>query len=118
MIWHLIAAAAAVIGDAPAAVEVPQVPAVLASDLPAIETLDLQTERYRRLTVPVTIGEHGPFRFMIDTGAQATVVSRELADQLQLFDREPATLIGMASVRQIETTAISDFTLGTRSFQI
>ena len=85
---------------------------------PAVEIIDGDAERYRRMTVPVTIQGQGPFQFMIDTGAQATVLSRDLADRLQLFDRSTATLVGMASSATVETTPIDDFTLGTRSFYI
>lgn len=88
------------------------------ADVPDVEVINLEDERYKRMTVPVTIGANGPFRFMIDTGAQATVVSRDLADRLQLFDREPATLVGMASRRQVETTPIADVRLGSRNFYI
>jgi predicted aspartyl protease len=87
-------------------------------DIPEVEIINLEDERYRRMTVPVTIGENGPFQFMIDTGAQATVVSRDLADRLQLFDRDEATLVGMASRRQVETTPIADVRLGSRNFYI
>lgn len=82
------------------------------------EIIQIEIERYRRLTVPVMIGDKGPFRFMIDTGAQATLLSRELADQLQLHDREPANLVGMASQMQVETVMIPDFGLGSRSFLV
>ena len=79
------------------------------------EILLLEDERYRRMTVPVTINGQGPYRFLIDTGAQATVLSHTLAEQLQLADRRPATLIGMASSRQIETTILSELTFGSFS---
>jgi predicted aspartyl protease len=55
---------------------------------------------------------------MLDTGAQATVVSRDLADRLMLFDRKPAILVGMASRQPIETAEIFDVGLGSRSFYI
>lgn len=87
-------------------------------DAPEIEIVDLQYEQYRRMTVPVTIGTQGPFRFMIDTGAQATVVSRELADRLALTDRRPAILVGMASQRPVETTFIADLMLGSRTVHV
>ena len=70
------------------------------------------------MTVAVTIQGQGPFDFMIDTGAQATVLSRALAERLQLNDRGRATLVGMASSKLVETTPIDDFTLGSRSFYI
>ena len=70
------------------------------------EVLKMQRERFERMTVPVTIKGDGPFRFMIDTGAQATVLSIHLADQLELTERRTATLVGMASRRAVETTEI------------
>ena len=82
------------------------------------ETLSLERDSNQRLTVPVTIMGQGPFDFMVDTGAQATVLSEDLATQLELFDREPALLIGMASSRMVETTIVPEFALGERIFTI
>ncbi len=93
-------------------------PAEIAETTAIIDTIAMQIERYRRMTVPVTIMGHGPFNFMVDTGAQATVLSLALADQLQLNDRETATLVGMASRRAVETTMVPGFTLGERSMTI
>lgn len=113
MSWHPIAAAVALATSLTgAAAEVPP-PADR-----SVEILEIERERYDRMTVAVTIQGQGPFDFMIDTGAQATVLSRALADQLQLFDRDTATLVGMASARTVETTPIDDFTLGSRNFYI
>ena len=113
MSWHpLIAVAAAATGLTGAAAQAP--PPVD----PAVEIIGIDRERYERMTVAVTIQGQGPFDFLIDTGAQATVLSRALADQLQLHDRGSATLVGMASSRQVETTPIDDFNLGSRSFFI
>ncbi|MCB2066514.1 MAG: retroviral-like aspartic protease family protein [Erythrobacter sp.] len=83
-----------------------------------IDIIGMEVERYRRMTVPVTIMGEGPFAFMVDTGAQATVLSRDLADRLALNDREQATLVAMASTRQVETTMIPEFVLGDRSVTI
>lgn len=117
MTWHLLAAAAAALG-ATTVLPATQPPVAPPEDLSRTETLELEDDRFRRMTVPVTIGEQGPFRFMLDTGAQATVLSRTLADQLQLFDRAPAVLVGMASRRNVETTSIADVGLGSRRFFI
>jgi predicted aspartyl protease len=76
------------------------------------ETLQLQVERYQRMTVPVQINGQGPFRFMIDTGAQASVLSNALADQLQLTDRSTAMLVGMASSREVQTAMLDEITFG------
>ena len=98
--------------------ELPPATAAAAVPLSLTEVIALETERYRRLTVPVTIMGQGPYHFMIDTGAQATVLSRDLADSLQLFDRSPATLIAMASTRQVETISVERVGLGSREFTI
>lgn len=112
MSWHPLAAAAALATSLSGATA--QVP----PQDPTLEILEIERERYDRMTVPVTIKGQGPFDFLIDTGAQATVLSRALADELQLHERKMATLVGMASVQRVETTPIEDFTLGSRSFYI
>src|SRR5687768_7330857 len=113
MRWHPFAAAAVLVTSLTTATA--QEPLPVDAN---VEVLDIDRERYDRMTVAVTIQGQGPFDFMIDTGAQATVLSRALADQLQLFDRGSALLVGMASSRTVETTPIDDFTLGSRSFYI
>jgi len=120
MTWHWPVSLAAVATQlAPVTAAAPDVvtPPVVAA-IPEVEIIALEHDRYRRMTVPVTIGDHGPFRFMLDTGAQATVVSRALADRLALNDRKTAILVGMASRKEVETAAIYDVGLGSRSFYI
>jgi len=126
MTWQLhmsgaamIAAIAAVLhAPAPSATEpapqtAPSLPEPAASD-----SLPLEADRYQRMTVPVTIGGEGPFRFMIDTGAQATVLSRQLADRLNLFERDTAILVGMAGRTTVETTSVANLGFGSRRFHI
>lgn len=50
----------------------------------AADVLSLGIDEPGRLTVPVTIAGAGPFPFTIDTGAERTVISRELARLLRL----------------------------------
>ena len=76
------------------------------------EIINLDAERYDRFTLEVMIGESGPFDFMIDTGSQATVLARELADRLGLHERQPALLIGMASSVHVEVAKVPDLTIG------
>lgn len=61
------------------------------------ELIEGQTDYYSRMTVPVTIEGEGPFRFMIDTGAQATVVTRGLTEKLNLMPNGSAIVVGMGS---------------------
>ena len=44
-----------------------------------VDVVAIKDDRHDRLTVPVRIGAHGPFDFLIDTGAQNTVISTALA---------------------------------------
>ncbi|MXO58495.1 hypothetical protein GRI89_02925 [Altererythrobacter salegens] len=112
MMWQYIAAALAV-ATASAGIDI--APPV---DTESADILEMQRERYERMTVPVTIQGQGPFRFMIDTGAQATVLSTILADQLELNNRQNAILVGMAGRQAIQTTEIPRFELGRRRFSI
>jgi predicted aspartyl protease len=59
-----------------------------------------------RMTVPVTIDGKGPFRFVVDTGADRTVISRELAGRLGLAPAGEATMHSMAGVQQVPTVAL------------
>jgi len=63
------------------------------------ELVEAEADRYKRMTVPVTIEGEGPFYFMIDTGAQATVVTRGLTEKLELLPIGSATIVGMGSRR-------------------
>ena len=88
------------------------------SDHENSEIIELQRERFERMTVPVTIMGEGPFRFVVDTGAQSTVVSSSLADRLMLKDRRIATLVAMASREQVEIADIDQFSIGSRTLNI
>lgn len=59
-----------------------------------------------RMTVPVTIGASGPYPFIIDTGAERTVVSRELAGQLALASGKPVRLTAMSGTSIVDTVAL------------
>lgn len=90
----------------------------IAAGPPQIDVIKVRNESYDRLTVPVTVEGQGPFRFMIDTGAQATILSRDLADRLGVTDRKPATLIGISSTAPIEVAPVMSLELGTRRYMI
>lgn len=83
-----------------------------------IDVLKTAAEEFNRVTVPVTVEGQGPYRFMIDTGAQATVLSRELADQIGVADRKTATLVGMSSRAPTEVAPVMELGLGSRLFYI
>jgi predicted aspartyl protease len=59
---------------------------------------------YKRMTAPIRINGKGPFPFVVDTGANQTVISAELATQLGLPLGDPAPLNGVAGVQMAPTT--------------
>ena len=72
-----------------------------------IERIRLQRDRYERITVPVTIAGEGPYRFLIDTGSQATAVTRRVVTDLELEPTGQATLIAMGSREIVETISLN-----------
>lgn len=59
-----------------------------------------------RVTIPIHIGGRGPWNFVIDTGAQRTVISRDLAQRLALTPATPVTVISMTGRTETPTVAI------------
>lgn len=73
-----------------------------------------QPDRYQRLTVPVQISGRGPFRFVVDTGSQKSVVSRHIADELSLERGEQERIIGLTGPEMVETATVAELGIGRR----
>lgn len=80
------------------------------------EMIQAQRDRYERLTVPVTIEGKGPYRFMVDTGAQATAVSRRIVSDLALPSLGRATLVAMGSRREVDVVQLDGLEFAGRLF--
>ncbi|MDO7841444.1 aspartyl protease family protein [Sphingomonas immobilis] len=65
-----------------------------------------------RMTVPVQIADAGPYRFIVDTGAERTVIARELASLLRLSAGATIRMTSMADVRRVETVVIPRIGVG------
>lgn len=79
---------------------------------PLTDILALQEQRDRRLTLPVMINGQGPFKFMVDTGSQATAIAREINNVLALPPAGRANLLGMASMRPVDLVTIARLDVG------
>ena len=83
----------------------PAVPPVAQSAAdPPLNTLLLGEDASDRMTVPVTIGNRGPYHFIVDTGSERTVISSELATLLaldQAGDLQIRSLTGAGSARSV-----------------
>jgi Aspartyl protease len=81
--------------------------------LPA-ETLATGEDAASRLTVPVMVNGQGPFRFLIDTGSDRSVISKELAGKLALPSLGKATLVSMGGVDQVNTVRINSLSVSSK----
>ncbi|HWU96362.1 MAG TPA: aspartyl protease family protein [Sphingomonas sp.] len=60
----------------------------------------------KRLTVPVAVGTSGPYNFIIDTGAERTVIARELAGSLKLGAASPVVITSMTGRDTVNTVVV------------
>jgi predicted aspartyl protease len=65
-----------------------------------------------RMTVPVTIADKGPYDFVIDTGAERSVMSNELAQALALDDGPMTRLMDFAGASMVATVRVPSLTTG------
>ena len=79
------------------------------------EEAAIARDRYERMTVPVTIDGSRPYRFLIDTGAQATAVTYRIVDDLQLPLRGTATLVAMGSVEKVDLVEVDELSFADQS---
>ena len=89
---------------------------VLARDIVVQDIVQAERDRYDRMTVPVTINGSGPFRFLVDTGAQATVLTARVTNALGLVPTGRATLVAMASRTAVDTIALDGLEFAGRRF--
>ncbi len=97
---------------APAAAE-PQITVVDAIQAPVevdrtttTQDIAFKIDRNDRMTVPVRLGGKGPYRFLVDTGADRTAVSTAIAAQLGLVDGPMATLHSITGTSPVRTATI------------
>jgi len=70
------------------------------------EDVRFKNDGAQRMTVPVLLSGKGPYRFLVDTGANRTAVSREVASALRLSAGEAASLHDAAGVSAITTATV------------
>ncbi|MFN3425607.1 MAG: aspartyl protease family protein [Novosphingobium meiothermophilum] len=80
------------------------------------EVVQTRVDRHDRMTVPVRIGSSGPWRFLIDTGAERTVLSRQVAQRIGLAVSGTATVVGVAGSQAVELVEVDEISLGKRTY--
>ncbi|MGH8169312.1 MAG: retroviral-like aspartic protease family protein [Steroidobacteraceae bacterium] len=103
----------AVVATAPALARTAVAPAIPPEPAPANSgsgSVRIASERDNRLTTKVYINGTGPYRFLVDTGAERTLIAAEIAARLALprgarvvvegiTGRQPAVLVRIRSLR-------------------
>ena len=82
---------------------------------PASDEAELATgaDAAARVTAPVLINGKGPFEFVVDTGANHSVLASEVAAPLGLPSAGRAGVHGIAGVEPTETAFVRSLTIGT-----
>lgn len=83
--------------------------------LPKEDIITTAEDASLRMTVPVMVNGEGPFQFVIDTGADRTVISSELAERLGLPDAGQARLHAMGGQRDVRIVAIDSVSVSTNT---
>ena len=90
----------------------PLPPAVL-DDTLAIGGEEIAARRLAtRMTVPVEVNGTGPYRFVVDSGADTSVVGRRLAARLALPAGSPVMLNGITESRLVDRVGVDSLTVG------
>jgi len=82
------------------------------------EDVRFDNERYDRMTVPVTLSGTGPYRFLVDTGADRTAISTDIASRLGLEIGQNARLHSVAGVSKVATATVPNLQLTRKPVRI
>jgi hypothetical protein len=97
---------------APTTPMAPLPPAVL-DDTLAIGGEDINARKINtRMTVEVRVNGRGPYRFLVDSGADTSVVGLRIARDLQLPLARPAVLHGMTASAVVDRVRVEELQLG------
>jgi predicted aspartyl protease len=75
------------------------------------QDIAFKIDRSDRMTVPVRLGGRGPYRFLVDTGADRTAVSTAIAAELGLTDGPMATLHSITGTSPVRTANVPSLEL-------
>ncbi|MCJ2185446.1 retroviral-like aspartic protease family protein [Novosphingobium beihaiensis] len=98
----LTAAAPVILGASPTPLTMPD----------DAETMQSEVDPHDRMTVNVALEGTGPYRFLIDTGSQRTVVSTALAGSLGLLPGPQVRIVSMAGEDHVGTAHVETLGFG------
>ena len=71
-----------------------------------------------RMTVAVQVAGRGPYRFLVDTGSERTVISRQLARRLALGAGQATRLHSVVGVNMVDTVFIPTLTVSSNTISV
>jgi hypothetical protein len=96
--------------------DVPPLPPAQIDPTLAVGGQDVKAKKVEtRLSVDVQVNGRGPYRFIVDSGADTSVVGIGIAHDLQLPLGTPAILNGMTSRDLVDRVKVDELTLGPTS---
>jgi predicted aspartyl protease len=91
----------------------PALPAAVIDDTLAIGGEDIDAKKIRsRMTIAVEVNGTGPYRFVVDSGADSSVIGTRIARALQLPQGRPVTLNGMTGTSIVPRVRVNELSLG------
>jgi predicted aspartyl protease len=97
---------------------VKQIPVGPVDSTTQADDVKLRTDVNDRMTVPVRLAGVGPFRFLVDTGADRTAISSIVASRLGLEMGEPAALHSMTGITTVQTATVPKLQLSSKDVRI
>ena len=93
--------------------DVPPLPPAIIDPTLAVEGQEVEAKKIEtRLSVEVQVNGRGPYRFIVDSGADTSVVGLKIARELELPLGRPAVLNGMTSRDIVDRVKVAELTLG------
>lgn len=92
-------------------------PAVI-DDTLIIDGKEIEARKLRsRLTVDIGINGTGPYRFVVDSGADTSVIGRRLSDALALREGRPVLLNAITETREVSRVHVDSLAIGANQFR-
>jgi hypothetical protein len=93
--------------------EMPPLPPAVIDNALAIGGEDINARKVNtRMTVEVNVNGRGPYRFLVDSGADTSVVGLRIARELQLPVGTPVILHGTTESALVDTVRVDELSLG------
>jgi predicted aspartyl protease len=108
----LLLASPAVLSAQPATTKLDAVAGIpIVDETTQTQDIRFKNQRDDRMTVPVKLSGTGPFQFLVDTGADRTAISSQLAARLGLSKGDNANVHTIAGISTVSTATVPDLEL-------